>query len=299
MSFFMLPAITDFDRLTTKVLVSSSVQIDGHPGGLFLIDFEQRKLEQLYTGDCRGFVQLPGQILIASHQRGMLRMNRNYHIEQTHNSAAGRDAHGMAILSSDIVLVAETKHNSIGCYKIRTLERIGEIRFHLSNNDELHLNDLWIDRSSLYVSMFTPHGKWREIPNKEAGCIVKLNGPEINPYTTTLIEPNRHIIKDQLSQPHSILMYNGQMAYCDSMLHRVITDRSTLQLKTFTRGLAVQDGVWFVGQSGRKSRPEALKHVPDTQVSGIHLYDSRDGKYGFLPIPARQIYQLSIFKSFN
>lgn len=284
----------DFQRLDSKLLVSSPVS-GPDEGGLFLLDFKQNTLKKLYTGGCMGMAWLKDRLFVATNQNQLLCMNSRYQI--TAKQDCGKlDLHGVAKYNDHVVLVVETENNAIGCYEADTLKRIGEIRLNPATRDVHHMNDIWLEGSLLYVSMFSPYGKWHKQPMNVTGAIIVVDLSKFNPYVPLVINPANHVAVKNLYMPHSVIIYKNRLSYCNSMSFQTMIGGSpTVQLSGFTRGLALTDELVFIGQS----RMRHVLRIPHkfTNCSldgGIYVYNPKLRISRFVSLPAQQVYQILI-----
>jgi len=284
----------DFQRLDSKLLVSSPVS-GPDEGGLFLLDFKQNTLKKLYTGGCMGMAWLRDRLIVATNQNQLLTFNSRY--QMIGNREFGQlDLHGVARYNENIALVVETEHNAIGCYESDTLKRIGEIRLNPSNRDVHHLNDIWLEGNLLYVSMFSPYGKWHKQPMKESGAIISFDLSNFKPNESITINPANHVLIQNLYMPHTVMIYKNKLSYCNSMSFQVVIGESqTVHLSGFTRGLAITDDMIFIGQS----RMRHVLRIPHkfsncSLDGGIHVYDPKFRISRFVSLPAQQVYQILV-----
>jgi hypothetical protein len=113
------------------------------------------------------------------------------------------DFHGIAKLNDKVILVVETAINTIGCYEVDTFMRIGEIRFNPADKDIHHINDIWLEGNTLYVSMFSPYDKWYLDPVNKNGAIVAIDLTDFHPNERFDIDPENHVVVNDLYMPHT------------------------------------------------------------------------------------------------
>lgn len=292
----------DFQHIDAQLLVSCPENgLNGHvggpdQGGLFLLDFKQNTLKKLYTGGCTGMVCHNDKILVATNSDQLITFNHNFEVIRT-TQHKKLEFHGMMMLGAQMVLIVETAINAIGCYEFDSLKRVGEIRFNPSNQDVHHINDIWIDGNRLYVSMFSPGIKWGKRPMQRQGAITAIDLTGFDPYKRLDVRPDKYVIAQNLYKPHSVMLSNGKLAYCDSMLFRIVIDSDTIvQFPGFTRGLAIVEDLIMVGQS----RMRHFQRIPQQFSNccldgGVHLYNRKNRISRFVPLPANQVYQILVY----
>ncbi len=287
----------DFQHIDTRLLVSCPSS-ESDQGGLFLLDFEQNRLEKLYTGSCSGMTLVNNQLFVASDNNELIVMDQKFQVLQK-KQYSKLDFHDIVRLNDQVVLVVETANNTIGCYDTATLERLGEIRFHADDKDVHHINDIWLDGHTLYVSMFSPFGKWFMQPMKKNGAIISIDLTDFDPTSKLRFTPEHHVVAKDLYMPHSVMMHQNELAYCDSMSFRAVVGSGTpIQLPGFTRGLCITEKAVFIGQS----RMRHILRIPHefsncTLDGGIYVYDPQFRISRFIPLPALQVYQIMVIGS--
>lgn len=284
----------DFQHLDTRLLVSCPAS-GPDEGGLFLLDFKHNSLRKLYTGSCMGMVWLSDRLFITTDDNQIITMNHHFQL-LTKTKHPKLDFHGIAKLNEHILLIVETAVNAIGCYEADTGKRLGEIRFNLADRDIHHINDIWLEGSTLYVSMFSPFDKWYLDPTSKTGGIVAVDLTGFDPCKILDVNPVNHVVVEGLFMPHTVMVHKHELIYCDSMAFRTIIGRHNLiQLSGFTRGLAITKDAIFIGQS----RMRHVLRIPHEFSNccldgGIHVYNPEIRISRFVTLPAQQVYQILV-----
>lgn len=283
----------DFHSLDARLLVSCPVGLD--EGGLYLLDFKTNSLKKLYTGGCMGMTRVKDRFIVATNDNKIVSLNDRFEpISITGHQDL--DFHGVAKLSDTVVLVVETAINAIGCYEIETLKRVGEIRINPTNADIHHINDIWFENQILYVSMFSLYSTWYDNPKEKIGGIIAIDLAGFRPDTRLDINTANHVVVGELHMPHTVMLHEGRLAYCDSMSFSVTAGEPTnIQLMGFTRGLAFTNNMIFIGQS----RMRHILRVPHEfsnccLESGIYVYMPKSRTSRFVTLPVKQVYQILI-----
>ncbi|MDR3541823.1 MAG: DUF4915 domain-containing protein [Desulfosporosinus sp.] len=296
----------NFSLLRDKFLVTCNSD-DSDNGGIFLMDFERNMWQKVFEGDCRGAVRVGERIFVVTNTHGFLIFDADL-ISKMAGNLEDLDVHGIVSFDEKFLFVAETKRNAVGFYDIESLERIGEIKFNMSDMDENHINDLWIHGSKLMVSMFTPHGNWRWDWNTrtkpDAGCIIEVDITSLNLRKSNFVDPQNVIILSGLCMPHSVIIKNGRTAYCDSMNfsvviqdNEIIHDNEIIQYQGFTRGLVIQNDTIFCGQSRLRHLSKFTEKFSNRSMEcGIYVTRANRKISRFIPLPASQVYQIMPIK---
>jgi hypothetical protein len=105
-----------------------------------------------------------------------------------------------------------------------------------------------------------------------------------------------HVVVKSLYMPHSIMVHQNKLSYCDSMSFSVITgNEAPIQLAGFTRGLAITDDTIFIGQS-RMRRVLRIPHDSSNCCldGGIYIYNPEFRISRFVSLPSQQVYQILV-----
>ncbi|WP_162463316.1 DUF4915 domain-containing protein [Paenibacillus psychroresistens] len=284
----------DFQHLYTRLLISCPAS-SSDEGGLFLLDFKHNSLKKLFTASCLGMTWVNDQLIVTTDDNQIITMNHRFQLIST-TKHPKLDFHGIAKLNDKAVLVVETEINAIGCYEVDTFMRIGEIRFNPADKDVHHINDIWLEGNILYASMFSPYDEWYLDPAKKNGGIVAIDLTDFQPNKRLDIAPANHIVVSDLHMPHTVMVHEGQLTYCDSMSFcAVVGNQTKIQVTGFTRGIAITDDTIFIGQS----RMRHVLRIPQESAkrsldSGIHVFSPESGISRFVSLPVQQIYQILV-----
>ena len=293
MLLYGLRSDPDFSGVTARLLVSCP-SAGEEEGGLFLLDFAGNRMTKLYAGGCTGFVRAGGRWIVAAEGDELIAFDDRFRIA-ARKKWRKSDFHGAAALDDGVVLFAETGRNAVGCYDADSLERIGEIRFSPEERDVFHINDIWVEGRMLYVSAFTSSGKWFLDPLAKSGTISAIDLADFRPDARLDADLAARPVAGGLRMPHSVIVHNGRIAYCDSMMFRVSAGGADIQFPGFTRGLAIGEDAVFVGQS----RMRHVLRIPHqfsncAQDAGVHVYLPEWRISRFVPLPVQQVYQIAL-----
>jgi hypothetical protein len=148
----------DFQYLKTRLLISCPAS-GPDEGGLFLHDFKHNSLKKLYTASCIGMTWVNDRLIVTTDDHHIITLNHRFQIISKMKYRK-LDFQGIAKLNDNVTLVVETAINAFGCYEVDTFMCIGEIRFNPADKDIHHIDDIWLEGNTLYVSMFSPYDKW-------------------------------------------------------------------------------------------------------------------------------------------
>lgn len=260
-----------------NALVSSCNQ----NGGLYLLNRQngQNIIKKILKCECRGIARYGPGFIVVSNEEGIIILDGHLNIVKTSGAGKGLDLHGVAV-RGEFAYIAETKSNCIGIYNLtEEISRIDEIC--LSENrsaDICHINDLYIDGNSLFVSMFKLPG------------LLTLGGGVIE-YCLDKGKV-KDVLFHKISQPHSVLFYNKELYFCDSEEFTIQKGNQVIfKGQGYTRGLAIQNDTVLIGQSTTRHLGKLLKkHTNISSDCGISIFNKNSKLYTFVPIPSFEIY---------
>lgn len=187
------------------------------------------------------------------------------------------DFHGVSVQGDKAYLV-ETGKNAIGVYQLPALTKVDEIRITQADEDVNHVNDLFIAGDRLLLSMFSLSCPWREHGGRR-GAVAAYHLRE---------KRLREVLVTDLHQPHSVLLHEGELYYCQSGACEVKRGSETLFVApSYTRGLAIRDDTIYVGQSN-------LRRGADRRAAGIHILRRESGQQTFIPLPSEEVYGILV-----
>ncbi len=107
-----------------------------------------------------------------------------------------------------------------------------------------HCNDNFAIENSLFVSMFSSTGNWKN--DKFDGCIAEFD-----------IETGKRLsdVETGLYMPHNVKHYDGSLHILDSLPGHLRYNNLSIQgtFPAFTRGLDYNKGLYYIGQSKNRN----------------------------------------------
>ncbi|UED73402.1 DUF4915 domain-containing protein [Brevibacillus sp. DP1.3A] len=256
-------------------------------GGLYVLDVKEEnyQLTKLLTNNCRGIARWGEHFVMATYDEINL-VDANGRI-LLRSQRTPLDYHGVFVHNKKAYIV-ETRTNSIGIFNPLTLTREDEIRFSQENRDIHHINDLWIHGNRLFLSMFSLETEWRSTEGP-SGVVLEycLDKGQIT-----------HIHNQKLSKPHTVILGEDGLYYCNSLEFEVKKDKEAIfRCNGFTRGMEISGDVLFIGQSVTKKitvahEKDVRHHLNVSLDSGIHVFDRVNKVSMMIPIPDSQPYCL-------
>jgi hypothetical protein len=183
------------------------------------------------------------------------------------------DLHGIEY-SEGFLYIVETATNTIKVMNAKTLNIEKEVNFKTPVKDLHHINDICVDRNSLYISMISlkgiPKPLWWD---SDDGVII-----EVDKHTFEV----KQLIKQNLKFPHSVKFFNNQLHYCESKDCSFSTAKQQMaNFNGFTRGLDYDGFFYYIGQSSYRGKPYRDFISKD---AGVYIYDPISGFSRFIKL---------------
>ena len=279
-----LLAIEELEKLNSTIyFTSGSVPTENFGGGLYkmTVNEENTKTTRIYAGPCYGLIKIKNKLIFVDTDSGIKSYSiSSGKIEHLANTPKGSRAHGISYNN-------ENKMYYLTCsYLDGVIEYDQNFdekrRFSLShkfihNSEPMHhCNDNLSIGKSLYVSMFSSTGNWK----KEVfdGCIAEFDLSSGERKTD---------IKTNLFMPHNILSINGALHVLDSLPGHLRAYNFEVQgtFPAFTRGLAYDNGLYYIGQSKNRNFSKAVGKSNNISIDcGIIVWHPEKKVSRFLPI---------------
>lgn len=249
-------------------------------GGLYRLDTKNNKIKKLLTGKFRGISKFNDGYIIIDMLSGAKIFSKNFKLKKVIKLKKNCEAHGGYYCKFDNKLyVAQPGRDSLGIYDLKT-NKVEEIfisdKWKKNKKDNHHINDLYVNERSIFVSMFSFSGNWMK--DVYDGSIV-----EISKKTGKIVQ----VLATDLWMPHSVNYLDNSISYVDSMRGRVVTSNKNIiaRLNGFVRGLDFKDGYFFAAISQHRY-PEKLMG-PKKNVSldcGIVKIEPKNGLTKFYQV---------------
>ncbi|WP_186445787.1 DUF4915 domain-containing protein [Paenibacillus cremeus] len=277
-------------HLTSKILISCNKDPHSGRGGLYVVDFNLKNIRKVLAADCRGIAEFNDGFFVATNSHGILKLDKDCNLINSYEMPSDLDLHGMRYdESTSLLYIVETKRNAIGIYETTPFNRVDEIKISPSDDDQNHLNDIWLEGNRLYVSMFSLKGGFKQREGEQDGVIA-----EIDLTKKTIV----NVLYERLQYPHTVFKINDDFYYCDSLkLNLKKGDCILAQFNGFTRGCAFDGRYFYIGQSEMRHLSKILETQSNVSIDcGIHIFDSSVRTNQFIPFPEKQIYEIVILE---
>ena len=244
-------------------------------GGVFIYNTLNKKLDKIFDGKSRAIAKSKNFIVVADEIKGLIVFDKKLNFIKEIELLPFSFCHGVAISEQlNQIYVANSGRDSVSIYELTTFKHIQEIKisdkFDLTNEEQHHINDLYIDEKTnkLLISMFSFSGRWRE--NIYDGGVLEydLNKNILSPYP---------LIGD-LWMPHSITIIENNMFIIDSMRGDLYKTSNKIigKFAGFIRGLDYDGEYFYIAQSTTRyfDRLENISlNIPLN--CGIYVFDEK------------------------
>lgn len=254
-----LLAIQELEELEQTVYFTSgsSESDDELSGGGFYsctISGDIVNVQKIHSGACFGTVKIQDIIYFVDTNRGIFSFSNEDGVRHRTALPKGSRAHGLTYNdTTDKFYVACSYLDASLELNSETFEI--ERRFKLSDKYDAsgeamhHCNDNFSSGNSLYVTMFSSSGNWKQ--DSFDGCVAEfdlVSGKRKNDVMTGLF------------MPHNITQINGSLHVLDSLPGHLRTFNFSIQgtFPAFTRGLAYSGGLYYIGQSKNRNFSKVL-----------------------------------------
>ena len=220
-------------------------------GGIYKLelDGDEWKHEKMISGNCYGIIKYKNNFVSVDTEIGIFEFDDTFSIIRQSTLPQGTRAHGVAFAEfNNSFYVVGSYQDAVIQIDADTLEVKDRISY--SNKLERlkkashHSNDCCILGSSLYVSMFSLSGNWKN--DIFDGGVLEID--------LTTKEIGQSVIKD-LWMPHNISYIEGGLVVLDSLPGYLRKNNASVvgTFSAFTRGLAYDGLYYYVGQSRNRN----------------------------------------------
>ena len=226
-------------------------------GGIYELNSKSGDIKKKIIGKFRGISKINNNLFCAIDMlKGIVIFNKNYKIIKIIKLDNKCEAHGIFYDKfTKNFFVAQPGRDSIGIYSFKKKKKIKEIfisdKWKKNSLDNHHLNDLYVDKKFIYISLFSRSGNWSK--DIYDGGIIKIK--KNNFSTKTFIKTKR------LWMPHSVNKVGKKIVYLESMTGSLIENKKIItQFNGFVRGVDYKDNFYFIAMSKHRY-PEKLKGI--------------------------------------
>lgn len=281
-----LRIIDELESIERSMIFSSGSPVSDNPtygGGIYEMNVSGSKWshKKKISGNCYGVIKNNDKYVTVDADRGIFEFDREYKIVRSKELPRGIRAHGISYHSGksefyvvcsymDAVLVLDEK------FDIKNQINVSK-KYARDGKASHHCNDCTILGDSLYVSMFSVTGNWKN--DVFDGGVIE--------YDLETGERVGQVVSD-LWMPHNISVIDGGLMLLDSLPGNLLGNNfQTLgSFPAFTRGLASDGIFYYIGQSRNRNFSKNLGFSKNVSIdAGIIVFDSATKVSRFLQLP--------------
>ncbi len=260
-------------------------------GGVFIYDIDSHESQRVASGSFHQIAKGKDVFYIIHHFEGVhifsdktLKHLDSFPIDE--NSKP----HGVAFCPKrNLVITGCSGLDKVSFFDATSYKKVDEIkisdRYDKLGSEQHHINDLWVEGDSLFVSMFSFSGFCKN--NNYDGGIMEFNLNNLS---------EKRIVVSNLWMPHSVQMIGGNLCYVDSMRgHLHLSDKKVSgEFPWFIRGLAFDGQYYYIGVNQNRYF-DRLKGISNCIMltAGVLLFDEESkGTRFFAMENLRQVHDL-------
>jgi len=254
-------------------------------GGIYKLEVNGGKwlYQKVISGNCYGLIKYNENFISVDADLGVFEFDKNFKILRSKKLPIGMRAHGIDycvnnqkfyIVGShlDGILILDKEFNEIN-------------KIILSNkkqnygSPQHHCNDCLVLKDSLFVSMFSITGNWKN-DVFDGGVI------EYDLNTNKKVDP----IVTNLWMPHNIKYFDGSLHVLNSLSGELLTNNFQIigKFPAFTRGLDFDGVFYYIGQSRNRNFSKNLGISNNISIdAGIVVFDAETKVSRFLQLPSK------------
>ena len=271
-------------NLKTELIFTSSdygtrenVRGSSKGGGIYKlsIDGDEFFIDELMSGSYRQAQFYSDKLYAIEYVKNELQLFDSKFAMVRNIKLSSRHYTGLSVSDSKLFLVSSAD-DIIEIYERETLALLKQVPFsEKSFSDEglHHLNDCYYDEGRLFFSYFSRSGAWRKEIFDGGISFLDIESDEI-------VE-----VQSGLFQPHSPKIINDALHFCESPKGKVYSSswETIAQTSGFVRGIAYQNGFYFIGQSETLYMKRAKSIGNVMMNSGIYILEEQSKCMRFYP----------------
>lgn len=279
-------------NLKKTFLVSSGLPSNNNEkfgGGLYRVELNGLKwnLKKVYSGAVHGVIKIRSGYAISDSTHGVILLDKKFKIKKKGKYPMNTRAHGIAFDDKNkkfYVACSNTDKIKIFNNNLKLLDTISiSDKYDKYHAPQHHINDLCILDQKLYVSMFSLTGNFKR--GLYDGGVFEID---------ILNKKNTNKLYGNLTMPHSIKNFDGQITLLDSLKGELLVGKESLvTFSGFSRGLSFDGNYYYVGQS--RNRNFSLLREKKDNISidnSILIYDINNKISRNLYLPISEIHEV-------
>jgi hypothetical protein len=267
------------------LLLSSSDSVKDSPdegGGIYTFHIPSGKMEKKLSGITRGFDRYNGNYYVVDALKGVRILDKNFKEIDSFELPEHSVPHSLVIDKKNrLIYVVLSQQDKVCAYDLKTYKLVRTItlsdKYEKTGIYHHHMNDICLDGSSLYISMFSKTGNVQKYFYDSAIVEYDLDGDKVVGS-----------VMDGLWQPHSVMIINNQLCFLDSMRgnFHLYPQKIETHFNGFVRGLDFDGKYYYIGQSIHRYFDRMMGHSDNISVDcGVFVLDNSSKACKFYPAP--------------
>tara|TARA_B100001093_G_scaffold507544_1_gene568249 strand:- start:26 stop:1234 length:1209 start_codon:yes stop_codon:yes gene_type:complete len=282
LDYFVSPILNDLlilsqlSDLKTEIIFSSGAPIsdnEDYGGGIYKVSINGLKyqVDKKINGTTHGIIKKDSFYYANNHKYGLIKFNKNFEILKKIEMPMGSRPHGLTYskLTNKFYIVLSYRDSFLiinDNFEIEDEVFISD-KFKDYNSPVHHCNDICNKNSSIFVSMFSKSGNWKN--DVFDGCIMEID-----------IKSKKIIgsVKENLWMPHNVTFIDGGLTVLDSLTGELLKDNFRVigKFPGFTRGILFDGGLFFIGQSRNRNFSKYLGNSYNISIdTSIIVFDDK------------------------
>lgn len=283
-----LRIIDEMESIDSRLMFTSGSPRTDDPdygGGVYEMEVKRDTWDHVkkITGNCYGITSFEENFVTVDTERGIVEFDSNYKIVRSRELPQGARAHGVCYDANRGRFYVTCSYLDAVLVLDKDFKQLSEIRISHKRNrygsPSHHCNDCCVWEDSLFVSMFSLNGNWKQDVFDGGVLEIDIETHEIIGSAAT-----------GFWMPHNVSFINGGFALLDSLPGHLRANNLQVigTFPAFTRGLA-HDGMFhYIGQSRNRNYSRNLGRSRNISIdAGVIVFDEHTKVSRFLQLPPK------------
>ncbi len=251
-------------------------------GGIYKYHIGPNESERVAEGSFRQITQAKELFYAVDHvDRRVCVFDRSFNILETFYSDSPKNCGITFNEKRNLIIISNPEYDTISIHDASSFEKLEcipySVRIEGNLTSQHHINDICCTDDHLYISYFSHSGNWKK--GVYDGGISEINLEKLSAPPVRVVQ--------NLWQPHSPEIINGELCYLDSMRGRLHTTTHIIagEFPGFARGLAYDGRFYYVGQTENMYISRLIGERKNIMINaGFYLFDIKTKASRFFPM---------------